>query len=132
MFSEILHPMSDFVNFGKRGVTLPRGCKNLIDVLHGKAASKVPQGKTAFKSSGVYSDVDFSNPVTATNSHLGKLGDIGRFVEQASRSAAVIVQLTPRPESCATSGRGQDSQKRSSVETRISNRTSVSHLNINI
>jgi hypothetical protein len=35
--------MSDFVNFGKRSVTLPDGCKDLVDIL--RAASSVTPSK---------------------------------------------------------------------------------------
>ena len=34
--------MSEFVNYNKRNVTLPEGCKDLADVLQRKARRKIP------------------------------------------------------------------------------------------
>jgi hypothetical protein len=76
--------MSDFINYNKRDVSLPRGCKNLIDVLQAKALRKTASGSV---------DHDPSKLVTTTNSYVGKLYDIGGFIDRIIHSTAVAVHL---------------------------------------
>jgi hypothetical protein len=82
--------MSDFVNYNKRKVTLPQGFKNLNDLLQAKTLPKYSGGPSdSF-------DYDPSKLVTTTNSHAGKLLDIGGFVDRMKCSKAVSVCLSIR------------------------------------
>jgi hypothetical protein len=54
--------MSDFVNYNKRSVTLPPGCKDLIDLLHSRRAAKgdlssTPVGPRITQSVGTVADL---------------------------------------------------------------------------
>ena len=62
--------MSGFVNYGKRSVQLPAGCKDLIDVLQGRPAAKSGAGVAAFgtkitrDSQATISVIDLLGPIT--------------------------------------------------------------------
>ena len=87
--------MSKFVNYKKRSVTLPRGCKNLIDVLqpHGlpKLVSKVYTGAIS---------PNEKPTVTRGESFTGGLSGIDKYVTMVfeSRAHSFILMVTPPDE----------------------------------
>jgi hypothetical protein len=89
--------MSKFVNYKKRSVTLPTGCKNLIDVLqpHGlpKLVSKTHTGGPAIPS-------DARPTVTRGESFFGVLSEINKYVTMVfdSRARSFILMVTPSDE----------------------------------
>ena len=72
--------MNEFVNFNKRGVQLPPGCKDLIDVLGGGGKGK-PWGAWELPKS---------------ERRIGALADVERYVRkmlESERSALGIVMV---------------------------------------
>ena len=65
--------MSEFVNYNKRSVSLPKGCKDLVDVLKQQGSSAAKPGKH--------------------EEELGKLSDIEKWAIRAFESEADVVQL---------------------------------------
>jgi hypothetical protein len=87
--------MSKFVNYKKRSVLLPAGCKNLFDVLHPHGPPK-HVGK-------IHTDcVSPNQPPTVTRgeSFIGVLSDIDKYVAMAfdSRARSFILMVTPPDE----------------------------------
>ena len=77
-------PMARFVNYQKRGIELPPGCKDLIDVLKGKAKAKVP-GAFAGKWGPVPKPDLFPS---------GGIAQIERYVVRVLASAVKFAALT--------------------------------------
>jgi hypothetical protein len=76
--------MSQFVNYKKRGVTLPKGCKNLMDVMPPKG----PQH------SGSYVIHTSCSVVARPISVRGTVSEIGKYVELAFKPRAFSFTLT--------------------------------------
>ena len=80
--------MSEFVNYNKRAVTLPHGCKNLLDVLkpHASVAPGLP---------GVLTEGTSSKITT-----VGKLADIESYCQSAfdSKFASKVLQVSSTDE----------------------------------
>ena len=72
--------MNEFVNFKKRGITLPPGCKDLIDLLQRSSSRPVIEG---------------ASRLTATRNETvtGKLPDVGKYVRIAFESGGAIFTL---------------------------------------
>ena len=87
--------MSEFVNYKKRGVTLPNGCKDLIDVLQPQKPSKVI-GKVQ---AGTISP-DEKPVVTRGQSFIGGFSDIQEYMAMvfAPRDASFLLRVTPPDE----------------------------------
>ena len=87
--------MSKFVNYKKRSVTLPSGCKNLIELLqpHGlpKLVNKTHTGPIP---------PDERPTVTRGKSFTGGLSDINKYVTMVfeSRARSFILMVTPPDE----------------------------------
>jgi hypothetical protein len=81
--------MSEFVNYKKRGVTLPSGCKDLLDVL------KLQPGVTPH-----LRDVVIAPGVISGGKHTGKLPELENFCRNAfaSKSANMVLQLSSTDE----------------------------------
>ncbi len=75
--------MNEFVNFKKRGVTLPAGCKDLIDLLRSKAKPSIERTQRLTR--------------TRNETVTGALSDVGKYVRMAfdSRGAIFILVITP-------------------------------------
>ncbi|HZR18676.1 MAG TPA: hypothetical protein VFE51_15395 [Verrucomicrobiae bacterium] len=71
--------MNEFVNFKKRGITLPPGCKDLIDLLQRSSRSVI----------------DGPSRLTATRNDTvtGRLPDVGKYVRIAFESGEAIFTL---------------------------------------
>jgi hypothetical protein len=82
--------MSDFVNFRKRGVSLPAGCKDLIDVLH--PASAPAAGATVL--SGSVRPLAWEGP-TVTHGHRssGGLHQVAGFLARLFESRSELSTL---------------------------------------
>jgi hypothetical protein len=76
--------MARFVNYQKRGVELPPGCKDLIDVLKGKRKAKKPGGLAGTWKPAPESDLFPS----------GGIGQIERYVTRILVSSAKFGTLT--------------------------------------
>ena len=85
--------MSDFVNFNKRSVTLPSGCKDLIDLLKGPAAT------TAGFNSKHAGDSALAGMLTITlgKSFQGGVADIGKHLGAVFASAQLCSTLIVAP-----------------------------------
>jgi hypothetical protein len=77
-------PMTRFVKYQKRGVQLPPGCKDLIDVLKGKAKAKIPGAFT-----GEWEPVPKPDLFPS-----GGVAQIERYVVRILVSAAKFTALT--------------------------------------
>jgi len=75
--------MSQFVNFSKRSVTLPAGCKNLIDVLQHQGLQRM----------GDMVGPELNCAVSNGGTVKGKLCEIGQYVEMAYKSRALAFTL---------------------------------------
>lgn len=75
--------MSEFVNYNKRTVTLPPGCKNLIDVLRAETGRQV----------GSVFDADPIGENSCCCVGKDKLAEIGKYVGMAFESRANAVML---------------------------------------
>lgn len=75
--------MNEFVNFKKRGVTLPPGCKDLIDLLR-------PTAKQA---------IDRAQRLTPTRNETvtALLAEVGKYISLAFESRGVIFTLVIAP-----------------------------------
>ncbi len=75
--------MNEFVNYKKRDVTLPKGCKDLIDALETKERRQILRRAAAFK-----------RPM-ATHDHTftGTLSEVGKYLEMAFASRAWMFTL---------------------------------------
>ena len=67
--------MSEFVNYNKRSISLPKGCKDLADVLQSKA------GESPSPKAGNHEE------------SLGKLAEIDEWARRAFESPAKLLQL---------------------------------------
>ena len=76
--------MSKFVNLKKRGISLPPGCKELIDLLEPARRKKANEFITP------RTDVK----VTRDDTFIGKLSDIGKPISAALESKARVSTLT--------------------------------------
>jgi hypothetical protein len=87
--------MSKFVNYKKRSVMLPAGCKNLFDVLH-------PHGLPKHVGKVHTGAISPNEPATVTRgeSFLGVLSDIDKYVAMVfeSRARSFILMVTPPDE----------------------------------
>jgi hypothetical protein len=80
--------MSEFVNYKKRGVELPPGCKNLSDVLKAKGALKHLE---MFDWNKWVDPPGKSRPMEHNESLLeGKISDVERFVAKVFQSSAKL------------------------------------------
>ncbi len=75
--------MGQFVNYKKRGFTLPPGCKNLIDVLH-------PRDKQNFQH---FSERVQRSKVKRDESVTGTLSEVGKFVAMLFESHGLAFTL---------------------------------------
>jgi hypothetical protein len=84
--------MSEFVNYRKRGITLPKGCKNLFDVLQSHGLPKLASG---VQTGAIPADEE--PVVTRGESVTGKLSDIGKYVAMVfeSRARSFLLMVTP-------------------------------------
>src|ERR1700730_11942341 len=71
--------MNEFVNFKKRGITLPRGCKNLIDLLQPPAQLTFERAQRAV--------------VTRNETVSGTLAEVGKYVQVAFESRGLMLAL---------------------------------------
>lgn len=74
--------MSQFVNYRKRGLTLPPGCKDLSDVLERQGPQPL---------------LDLSRLRSSGGSVSGRLFEIGKYVQWAFRSRALWFTLVVSP-----------------------------------
>jgi hypothetical protein len=81
--------MSKFVNYKKRSVALPPGCKDLIDVLQSHKNSKL---LTGIDTSAVPPDQQIA--VTRDESAAGRLADIEKYLSMVFDSRAWAFMLT--------------------------------------
>ena len=81
--------MSDFVNFNKRSITLPAGCKDLIDVLR-------PHG-VGLESFWDQLGTDLSHATARGSTVTGGLSEIEKYVRMAfgSRAHVFILNISP-------------------------------------
>src|SRR5436190_8979600 len=77
--------MSDFVNYSKRSITLPPGCKDLIDVLRREGRNLQWLEK--------HLGIDLSRAITRGGSVKGTFLDIEKNVHQAVTASALIFIL---------------------------------------
>ncbi len=75
--------MNQFVNFKERGVTLPPGCKDLIDLLRPSAKQAVERAERL--------------AVTRDETFTGVLPDIGKYIKMAFESRAAVFTLAITP-----------------------------------
>ena len=87
--------MSKFINFNKRSVTLPPGCKNLIDILQPPVPSKLVSNIHPGTISPHERPI-----VTRGESFTGRVSDIGKYVAMVfeSRATSFILMMTPPDE----------------------------------
>jgi hypothetical protein len=71
--------MNEFVNFKKRGVTLPRGCKDLIDLLAPPVQQTLERAQHAV--------------VTRNETIAGTLSEVGRYVQMTFESRGLMFTL---------------------------------------
>lgn len=74
--------MSDFVNYNKRSINLPPGCKNLIDVLRPNKAGAKPR--------------DRQPPTFETETLASIPKHIGNFLKRSSQTALLICDTHER------------------------------------
>ena len=74
--------MSEFVNYSKREVTLPPGCKNLIDVLSNAVPANLAVPATGTK-----------KQVARNKSFTAPLSDIGKYVAMAFESHGLMFRM---------------------------------------
>jgi len=81
--------MSDFVNYNKRSIKLPHGCKDLIDVLrpHGVRVEWLQQ----------HLGIDLSRTVARGGMAKGTISDIEKHIQRAVDSAALTFTLGITP-----------------------------------
>ena len=79
--------MADFVNYKKRSISLPPGCKDLMDVLQ-------PGG---LRRPDDVAGPDLSRAISRGQAFKGKLSDIGNHVEKAYKSRALAFTLSVTP-----------------------------------
>jgi hypothetical protein len=75
--------MSEFINFNKRGVTLPPGCKDLIDLLRPKVKPSIERAQ--------------SLTLTRNETITGALQDVGKYTHMAFESRGAIFTLVITP-----------------------------------
>jgi hypothetical protein len=77
--------MADFVNYNKRSVTLPPGCKNLIDVLRSRPDKQFQKFAERLKRARVTHD----------ESVMGKVSDVPKYVGMvfASRGLVCVLEI---------------------------------------
>jgi hypothetical protein len=71
--------MNEFVNFKKRGVTLPPGCKDLVDLLQ-RSSKPVIEGASRLTA-------------TCNATATGRLPDVGKYIRIAFESRGAIFTL---------------------------------------
>ena len=91
--------MSHFVNYNKRSVTLPPGCKNLIDLLR---PTELPKDHaTPLRSE--------QPTVTRGESFTGRLSEIGKYVAMVFQARAeMVILLLSTPDDQLTMNLGRD------------------------
>src|SRR5712691_4276749 len=77
--------MSDFVNYNKRSITLPPGCKDLIDVLRGERRNLEWLEK--------HLGIDLNRAITRGGTVKGTFLDIEKKVHQAVTASTLIFIL---------------------------------------
>lgn len=77
---ELLRCMSEFVNYKKRSVALPPGCKNLIDVLRLREARDIQS-------------ITSSGATRRSGANTGKLSELRKYAEMLFGSRAQMFML---------------------------------------